>query len=157
MIAKEQLTPCLIEEIKRVNYAFYGDTTLEWYYLNNKSPICICYRDKTGQLCGYLIALYISKAYYTALINGLYTEDINDLQELYVSKSPYCYISSVVVSSSQRNKGIAHKMVAALLKESFKYLCAMTVSREGYALLIHYMDCIMQVTEGCYVLSRKYH
>ena len=156
MIQVEKVTDDLLREIKELNKDFYGNAVLEWYINPNiLNAVCVCYRDTNGILRGYIFVTCISELYYKALIKGDYIEELEDKYILYVKQSPYWYISSVVVDREYQRKGIATQLLNTLMQHPFEHLCAVTVSKEGKALLSKCLDVKEQISENCFILEKE--
>lgn len=144
-IEKINLTKENLLEIEKIDDAFYTDevTGIDWY-TNRYKPYNIAYGlfdDK--ELVGYTIIAPIQEDLFRAIINGVLVSDVKVSPEQFVKYSDFYYIASSVIKEKYRECGYGSKMFDQIMHDyRDKYLCCLTVSKEGYRLvnkfLYHY-------------------
>ena len=144
--------PCTyatLQEVKKLDDTFYGcSLDLEWYidrYLNKNSCILLYDNDK---LIGYFMAVPVKRKLYKAICRGITAGDIDLNHDLFVKKSRYYYLASVIIDSEYRGQGLG-TFLAEKFFTDFKprHWCAITVSKGGSALLKERTNKFKQVND----------
>jgi len=155
-IKKEKLNKKNLYKLKEINDFFYEDNlSLEWYYqrCNNKHDIYFLYNEN---LCiGYISCVAIKKELYDTLKNGVILDDININPKMFVKKSEFYYISSIVLSEEYRNIGLGSILMESLLNTNKGNFIALTISKKGYHLCKKYMKLIRKLNKNVKVFELK--
>lgn len=158
-IEKVNLTEENLLKIQDIDDLFYTNaiTGINWYLKRyNEHHTAYVLVDKKDNFCGYVVAVPIKKELYDAIINGVITNDIHINPKMFVNKSKYYYLYSIVLLEKYRYRGWGTKLLNKLLEEiKDKKYCVLTVSKDGYNIMNKCMDIKIKIDDSIFVFVNK--
>ena len=156
-VEKVNLTKDNLLIIKNIDETFYkSNLDINWYlerYTNKHIGYLLYDNDK---VIGYIVSVPIKKELYDTITNGVLLNDININPSMFVEKSYYHYIVSIVILEEYRHKGYAHLLFKEMLKHQKDGLyCALTITKEGDILASKYMHLIKEINKDVKIYELK--
>src|SRR5574344_1061289 len=119
-IKKIYLTKENLLKIQDLDDLYYVNTItgINWYLERyNENNFAYVIVDEHEKYCGYIMAAPITKEFYNAITSGVIINDVYVNPKMFINKSNYYYIYSIVILEEYRKKGFGIKLLNELLKE----------------------------------------
>lgn len=156
-IKKEKLTKDVLHKIKNIDDLFYTDIDLStsWYLerYNEEHYGYLIYDD--NNCFGYIVSVPIKKELWDALLNGVMTNDYYINPKMFINESDYNYIVSCNILKEYQCNGYGTMLMKELIKESKGYLCALTVTKEGFLLASKYLKLQNEINDNIEIMIVK--
>ncbi len=156
-IIERKLIKSNLLKIQKIDKEFYNDDSLniEWYlrrYNEKQKGIFLLDNEK---IVGYLVCVPIKKELYDAIINGVLLNDLHINPKMFVEKSNYNYIVSIVIRKDYQQKGNGSLMMKKLFENAKGKYCALTISDEGYYLAQKFLNLIVRISDKVNVFEKE--
>ena len=157
-IEKIYLTKENLLKIEKIDDSFYTNaiTGIDWYLERyNEKHSAYCLIDE-NEIVGYILSVPIKKELYDAIINGVLVNDLHINPDMYLNESEYNYIVSCVIKKEYRYKNYGKLLMETVLSDlNNRYVCCLTISKDGYKLANKYLKLKMKLNDDVSVFEKN--
>ena len=149
-VREVSLTRDILEEIRKIDLAFYPNIgQIDWYLSRYKPWHSAFVAMDDGKLIGYFVAVPVRKELYDAVLNGVLVDDMGINPDMYLKESEYYYAVSIVIQEAYRNRNISRQLLDMYFgKHPDKKTCLLAISKGGYHLAEHYFTLVKAISEN---------